>query len=121
MITDNFSCSCGNKNPRKTKYYDGHLGYEAIVCIYCGRIHDYDGEHEADDWSRAFVELLEASDSDSQLKSSPQNSFKTARLSPTKPASPEPDEKPEKQPESSPKTRTIADVIAMQAETFLLN
>lgn len=111
-MTTNFSCGCGNKNPRNTKYYDGHLGYEAIVCIYCGRIHDYDGQHEADEWSRAFVELPEASDSQ------PESSLKTARLSPTKPANPEPDEQPKESPDSP---HTFAEVIAWQAETFLLN
>ena len=57
MITK-FTCTCGNTNPKKAKEYDGLLGYEAIVCKACGRYSDYQGEHEADDWSRWFVGLL---------------------------------------------------------------
>lgn len=54
MITK-FDCTCGNTDPRKAKYYDGALGYEAIVCTVCGRYSDHTGEHPADDWSKTFI------------------------------------------------------------------
>ena len=54
MITK-FTCSCGNTNPDKAKYYDGALGYEAIICTVCGTYYDYTGEHPADDWSKQFI------------------------------------------------------------------
>jgi len=57
MITK-FTCSCGNTDPQKAKYYDGSLGYEAIVCKCCGRYYDHTGEHEPDDWSKKFVNLV---------------------------------------------------------------
>jgi hypothetical protein len=56
MITK-FTCSCGNTDPSKAKYYDGSLGYEAIVCKCCGRYYDHTGEHEPDDWSKNFVNI----------------------------------------------------------------
>jgi hypothetical protein len=52
-----FTCSCGNTDPQKAKEYDGLLGYEALVCKVCGRFSDYQGEHEAGDWSRQLVGL----------------------------------------------------------------
>ena len=55
MITK-FTCKCGNTDPSKAKHYDGCLGYEAIVCKCCGRYYDTE-EHEADDWSRNFVNI----------------------------------------------------------------
>jgi hypothetical protein len=27
-----FKCNCGNTDPKKAKFYDGSLGYEAIIC-----------------------------------------------------------------------------------------
>jgi len=54
MITK-FNCSCGNTDPKKAKHYDGMLGYEAIVCMCCGRYYDYTGEHPADDWSKCYI------------------------------------------------------------------
>lgn len=48
-------CSCGNQDPSKAKFYDGMLGYEAIVCTECGRYSDHEGEHETDDWSKQFI------------------------------------------------------------------
>lgn len=54
MITK-FKCECGNNDPAKAKYYDGSLGYEAIVCTECGIYTDHYGEHEADDWSLAYI------------------------------------------------------------------
>lgn len=56
MITK-FTCSCGNTDPKKAKEHDGMLGYEALVCKVCGKYSDYQGEHEADDWSRWFIGL----------------------------------------------------------------
>ena len=57
-----FNCTCGNNDPKKAKFYDGALGYEAIVCKVCGRVYDFDLEgkprtNEADGWSRNFVGL----------------------------------------------------------------
>jgi|ERR1035437_8611018 hypothetical protein len=52
-----FTCSCGNTDPQKAKAYEGLLGYEALVCKVCGRFSDYQGEHEAGDWSRQLVGL----------------------------------------------------------------
>jgi hypothetical protein len=54
MITK-FDCTCGNTDPKKAYAYDGMLGYEALVCTVCGKYYDYTGEHEADDWSKQFV------------------------------------------------------------------
>jgi len=45
MITK-FTCKCGNHDPTKAKEYDGMLGYEAIICLKCGRVHDHEGVHE---------------------------------------------------------------------------
>jgi hypothetical protein len=50
-----FECPCGNTDPQKAKYYDGCLGYEAVVCTVCGNYFDYNGLHIADDWSKQFV------------------------------------------------------------------
>jgi hypothetical protein len=55
-----FTCSCGNTDPKKAKFYDGALGYEAIVCKCCGRYSDFDNDgkeriNEPDDWSKNFV------------------------------------------------------------------
>jgi hypothetical protein len=50
-----FSCSCGNTDPAKTIEYDGALGYEAIICTVCCALHDHEGQHPADDFSRSLV------------------------------------------------------------------
>ena len=50
-----FNCSCGNTEPKKAHYYDGCLGYEAIICKVCGNYSDHNGEHEADAWSKQFI------------------------------------------------------------------
>ncbi len=54
MITK-FFCDCGANKPEDAKFYDGCLGYEAIVCKRCGRYYDHEAEHQANDWSRAYV------------------------------------------------------------------
>lgn len=56
MITQ-FTCPCGNQDPKEAKHYDGAIGYEAIVCKKCGNYSDEFGEHEADAWSQSFVGL----------------------------------------------------------------
>lgn len=56
MITQ-FTCPCGAKNPEDGAYYDGALGYEAIVCKKCGHYSDEFGEHDANAWSQQFVGL----------------------------------------------------------------
>jgi len=48
-------CACGEVD--NFKYYDGCLGYEAIVCRKCGRYSDHNAEYKADDWSMEFVNL----------------------------------------------------------------
>jgi len=55
MITQ-INCICGNKDPRKAVAYDGCLGYEAIICSCCGRYSDYNGLHEADEWSKEQIQ-----------------------------------------------------------------
>jgi hypothetical protein len=40
-----FNCPCGNTDPEKTRYHDGYLGYEAIICLKCGAYHDFTGIH----------------------------------------------------------------------------
>lgn len=54
MITK-FSCACGANSPSDAVSYDGHIGYEAIVCRKCGRYWDEFGEHEPDKWSKIYV------------------------------------------------------------------
>jgi hypothetical protein len=57
MIVE-FTCPCGNNDPKKAKHYDGALGYEALICTVCGRYFDHtEGEHEPDEWSKQFVKL----------------------------------------------------------------
>jgi hypothetical protein len=48
-------CVCGNITPALFYEYDGCLGYEATVCVCCGRYTDHTGEHEPDDWSKRYV------------------------------------------------------------------
>jgi hypothetical protein len=50
-----FTCECGNTDPNKTHFYDGCLGYEAIVCKCCGRYSDHSGSYPADNWSSQFT------------------------------------------------------------------
>ena len=57
MITK-FTCSCGNKDPKKAKAYEGMLGYEAIICTECGKYYDNTGEHQADEFSKSFVLIV---------------------------------------------------------------
>ena len=57
MITS-FECTCGNKDPKKAKEYDGCLGYSAIICTECGRYYDENGEHQADEFSKSFVLIV---------------------------------------------------------------
>jgi hypothetical protein len=55
-----FDCKCGNKDPKKAKFYDGALGYEAIVCTVCGIYYDFDEQgkprtNEPDEWSKKYI------------------------------------------------------------------
>jgi hypothetical protein len=61
MITS-FTCTCGANHPSDAKYYDGLLGYEALVCKKCGRYYDHGGEHPADEWSKSFAGLPDDDD-----------------------------------------------------------
>ena len=55
-----FNCSCGNTDTKKAYAYDGGVGYEALICMCCGRYYDHvgTGEHEKDDWSEQFMMLI---------------------------------------------------------------
>ena len=56
-----FKCPCGNTDTQQTKKYGGMLGYEAVICKKCGRIHDETGIHEREAaLIAAAPELLEA-------------------------------------------------------------
>lgn len=50
-----YKCECGNTDVSKAKEYDGAMGYEAIVCLECGRYSDDTGGHPADTWSCSFI------------------------------------------------------------------
>jgi hypothetical protein len=56
MVTQ-FTCTCGNCDPNKVYYYDGALGYEALICTVCGAYYDHvgSGGHQPDEWSRQFI------------------------------------------------------------------
>jgi hypothetical protein len=59
----NAKCNCGNEvknfktigNSQGFFVYDGALGYEAIVCVNCGKYYDITGENPADEWSKQFI------------------------------------------------------------------
>lgn len=55
MITQ-FNCVCGNDDPKKAHFYEGCLGYEALICKKCGRYEDIEGKHEADEFSMSFID-----------------------------------------------------------------
>ena len=49
-------CKCGNKDKNKFKIYDGCLGYEAVVCLNCGRYCDHQNiDLGPDEWSLDFI------------------------------------------------------------------
>jgi len=48
-------CVCGNTTPSNFAEYDGCLGYEAVVCLSCGRFEDHTSSHEADEWSKLYI------------------------------------------------------------------
>jgi hypothetical protein len=55
-----FDCTCGNTDPKKAKFYDGALGYEAIICTVCGTYYDFDTNgkprtNAPDDFGLQFV------------------------------------------------------------------
>jgi len=59
MITK-FTCKCGNTDPKKAHFYDGALGYEALVCKVCGAYYDHDEKgkeryNKPDDFGKQFV------------------------------------------------------------------
>ena len=53
-----FNCPCGNQDPQKARHYDGMLGYEAVICTDCGKTHDHNGCHEADEFSKSYVGIV---------------------------------------------------------------
>ena len=56
MFIKEFKCECcGNNDPKKAYYYDGCLGYEAIVCQCCGTYYDHYGVHDLDEFSLNYV------------------------------------------------------------------
>lgn len=54
-----FTCVCGANKPEDAKYYDGAVGYEAIICKKCGRMYDHAGEHPADEFSCHFAGITQ--------------------------------------------------------------
>jgi len=49
-------CQCGNQDKDKFKIYDGCLGYEAMVCLVCGRYCDHANiDMGPDEWSLDFI------------------------------------------------------------------
>ena len=54
MITA-IDCRCGNQDPQKAKYYEGSLGYEALICTECGRYYDHMGAHACNEWSIEYL------------------------------------------------------------------
>ena len=57
MVTE-FTClNCGTNKPTHAKFYDGALGYAAIICTQCGASHDQSGMTTADEFSLRFVGL----------------------------------------------------------------
>jgi hypothetical protein len=62
MVTS-FTCICGNTDPKKVREYHGALGYEALICRCCGRYYDTEGNHDADDFSKPYIDA-EYSESD---------------------------------------------------------
>ena len=63
MITG-FKCKCGNTDLSKTKFYDGYLGYEAIVCMVCQGYSDNDSYNPVDDWSSNFLKGLKVNNAE---------------------------------------------------------
>lgn len=55
MKLKNFTCPCGNTNPDKADFYDGSMGYEAIICTVCGAYSDHEGDHKPTAWSLTYV------------------------------------------------------------------
>lgn len=49
--------NCKADKPQDAKFYDGSLGYEAIVCRKCGTFADHNGWHPADEWSKEFANI----------------------------------------------------------------
>ena len=49
-------CECGGK----LRFYDGCLGYEAMVCLECGDYYDYKGKNDADEWSMNLIDFAKA-------------------------------------------------------------
>lgn len=60
MLTK-FKCQCGNADKKQAKKYYGMLGYEAVICKKCGRIHDETGIHEreTDKTSIMYIKIKE--------------------------------------------------------------
>jgi hypothetical protein len=44
-----------NHDPKHQVFYDGALGYEAIVCRECGAYCDHNGAYPPDEWSLSFL------------------------------------------------------------------
>lgn len=50
VTCEELECSHESKS-----YYDGALGYEALVCRWCATYFDHEGEHLPDQWSLRFI------------------------------------------------------------------
>lgn len=62
-----FKCNCGNTDPKKAKFYDGSLGYEAIICTVWGAYYDYDehgkGRYNApDEFGKQYIKKVKIKD-----------------------------------------------------------
>ena len=56
-MTKSVICSCGNTDPDRTYFYDGALGYEALICTCCGIYYDNEGSHEPDEFSLQYQHI----------------------------------------------------------------
>lgn len=50
-----FHCKCGANSADDAIHYDGHVGYEAVICKKCGHYYDHEGVHEPDDFSLSIA------------------------------------------------------------------
>jgi hypothetical protein len=47
-----------NHDPKHQVFYDGALGYEAIVCRECGAYCDHSGAYPPDEWSLHYIKCF---------------------------------------------------------------
>lgn len=54
-LHDLYTVTCEELPHNDLAYYDGALGYEALVCRKCGTYFDHNGQQKPDDWSLGFI------------------------------------------------------------------